>query len=146
MAISAYTETTFQHYLHSVLGRDELGQSLDWSVDNHDYLDALDEALLILDETDITQFTSSEDLRKLRAVGRVEVWRSVMSRTAGDYDVKLQDGSDYKRSQLHAHASKMFDVATSEATMLGVNAGTVFEVGITKVIHASDHYRYVESS
>jgi len=120
MAITAFTDLTFQHWLHSQLGRDELGTALGWTVDDNDYLDALNETLLVLDSA-ITAFTSSSDLRKLMAVGRAELWRSVMQRTAGDYDVKLQDGSDYKRSQLHAHALKLFNMARDEAIARGAD-------------------------
>ncbi|MCP5016125.1 MAG: hypothetical protein GY938_12770 [Ketobacter sp.] len=146
MAVSGYTDTTFQHYLHSVLGREELGTVLGWTVDDNKYLNAVEETLLILDTTDITGLTSSADLRKLRAVGRVELWKSVMFATAGDYDVKLQDGSDYKRSQLHNQAKAMHEAAVKEAEQLGADVGanldTVHAVGMTKVIYAQDVYRY----
>jgi len=121
MAISSYAdEAALAGYMHRVLGRDELAQALDWSVARDDYQDAVDETLLVMDVTDVSTVTATTDLRKLRAVARAEVWRLVMSRTAGDYDVSL-DGDSYKRAQLHKHAAAMFNQAKAEAVALGAD-------------------------
>lgn len=122
MAVTGYAdEAAIANYMHDVLGADELATSLGWSVAAGDYQDAVDETLLVLDITDPSTLTATADLRKLRAIARAEVWRSVMSRTAGDYDVRLEDDTDTKRSQVHKHARAMFEAAKAEAVALGAD-------------------------
>lgn len=119
MAISGYgNEAQLAAFMDRTLGRDELAAALGWSVTT-DYDDAVDETLLILDIADLSAVTGAAALRQLRAVARAEVWRSVMQRTAGDYDATL-DGDSYKRSQLHDHAVAMYAAAREEAVSLGV--------------------------
>lgn len=120
-APTSYTEDQLAKYMHDVLGDDELAAALDWRVEHDDYEEAVNESLLVYGVDSIDDITGRANIRKLRAIARAEVWRLVMSKTAGDYDVKL-DSDSYSRSQLHKHAKAMYEHANSEAIRLGVTA------------------------
>jgi hypothetical protein len=87
---------------------------LGWTVDGGDYDEALNETLLAYGQTDITLISGDDNLRKLRALGRVEVWRAVMADVSLDYDFKA-DGGDYRRSQMYEQARDQFHRALDEA-------------------------------
>ncbi len=109
---TGYTETTFKDYLNATLGA--TATVLGWSVVGGNYDEALNSTLFTYPVTDITTVTGLGDLRKLRTLGRVEVWRAVIAEVSADYDFKA-DGGDYKRSQVFDHAQAMFDAAVTEA-------------------------------
>lgn len=127
MAIPAgYTEETLAQYMYSLITNDdavnEFATALRWSVANGSYQDAVDEAIAAYGVDDITAISGRENIRRLRAVARVELWRSVVQRTVPSYQVS--DGTTTtSRNQLYEHAKEMYDMALNEAiTLYGVKS------------------------
>jgi len=120
-APTSYTETTFKEYLHIVLGA--MAAGLGWTVGGGDYDEVVNETLLAYAVDDIAAAT---DIRKLRALGRYELWRAVVAEVAGDYDYRA-DGGDYKRSQVHKQA--MAQLARAEEDALEYDSTYAVQVG-----------------
>lgn len=129
---SSYTEDSFESFLHRILGADEVAKALGWEA-QFDYDECLIETLLTYGVSDITTITASADIRKLRAIGRVEVWRQVMEMTSADYDIKIE-GETFSRSQFHEHATAMYQLAEKRASALGVNDYVRKPASVTTVI------------
>lgn len=113
-APTSYTETTFKEYLHTVLGA--MAAGLGWTVVGGEYDEPVNETLLAYAVDDIA---SATDIRKLRALGRCELWRAVMAAIVGDYDFRA-DGGDYKRSQVYKHAAAQLAQAEMDAIVYDV--------------------------
>lgn len=109
-APTSYTEATFKAYLHSVLGG--VASALGWTVDGGDYDEILNETLLAYSVDDIADATS---IRKLRALGRVELWRQVLRSVAADYDFRTADGAQFSRSQIQEMAKVNFNQELTDA-------------------------------
>lgn len=140
-APSSYTEITLGQYMHGVLG--PVAAALDYtepSADAGDYQNAVDEALLNYGADAIADVSGRENIRKLRALARVQVWRQVIAAVTGDFDFSA-DGGRYDRSQVHEMALKSLAIAEQEAMELGALPGYV--VGVDAVQHIHDPYRYV---
>jgi hypothetical protein len=111
-APTSYTEDTFKAYLHSVLG--DVASALGWTVDGGDYDEILNETLLAYGTSDIADATT---IRKLRALGRVELWRQVMRDVAADYDFRTADGAQFSRSQIQEMAAANFNQELTDAAV-----------------------------
>lgn len=105
-APTIYTEKTLADFMHEVL--DEVAVLLGWAAPADDalgkYKEPVNEAVLAYfgGAGDLADAT---DVRRLRAVARVEVWRAVADKTSGDYD--YENATDkFKRSQINAQAIK----------------------------------------
>jgi hypothetical protein len=134
-ALDPYTDSTFKEYLHRALGHTATG--LHWSVAGGHYDELLLDTKLALDVNDLASLTSNADLKKLRVVGRVQLWRAVLAATAGDYAFSA-DGGSYSREQVHAHAQAMLAQAESEAMAVGALEGYVVSNG--KASYPGDPY------
>jgi len=129
MAIPAsYTETTIKYYLHDMLGA--VATMLGWSPDGADYDEAVDEAIASYGVDDISAITGRDNVRKLRALARREVWRAVMQATTGHYDVTT-DGASRNRSQMHVQAREQFDLADAACMSYGEDGYTISSVHIS---------------
>ena len=136
-ALTPYTHDSFKQYLcHSL--RDMAG-ALGWTVANGDFDEPLNDALLMLDNDDVANFTTNAQLRLLRSAGKVAVWRAVVATTAGDYQFSA-DGGSYNRQQVHDHARKMVADVEAEASGLGVDVYGGYEVGIATITYHNDPY------
>jgi len=108
MAIpSSYTELSLAAFMVTVT-RSVTG-ALDWSAD--DFGEAVNDTLLAYG---VTAVASATDIAKLRALARVEAWRTVVDGTAADIDFAA-DGGDYKRSQMHSQARAALERALEQA-------------------------------
>jgi len=130
---SVYTEKLFAGYLDAVLG--ETADTLGWSVGGGQYDEAVNETLLAYGERDIGAITGLENLRKLRTLGRVAVWRAVVGAVSGDYDFAA-DGGDFDRSQVWEHAKRMFDAAVSEALLFD----PLYAMDVATMVETYDPY------
>lgn len=119
MAVTGYTDHEFRRFMHDTLGEFRLTEQLNWKIHDGDYDEPLNETLLVLGLTDITTVTATADLRRLRAVGRAELWRHVMHRTAGYHQRGLNEAARSEQ-QIHQQAKALFEAAKSEAVALGV--------------------------
>lgn len=110
-APATYTETTLATFMLAEMGN--VATALGWTGLN-DVQPAVDEALLVYGVDDIGNISGRENVRKLRALARVEAWRLASNSLAADYDFKA-DGGDYKRSQLYAQATQALERAQADA-------------------------------
>lgn len=140
-APTAYTEISLMNYMHECLNG--VGDVLGFDPP-HAYDEAVNEVLLVYGTADVTAVTGANNIRKLRAIARVEVWRKVLAATAGDYDFRREDGAQYSRSQIHAQAEKMFNQALKEVRGLGVTAYqlvTAAPSGSVKIDFGQGYYK-----
>lgn len=137
---TSYTEQSLMNYMHEALSG--VGDVLGFDPP-HAYDEAVNEALLVYGETDITAVSGARNIRKLRAVARVEAWRKVMAATAIDYDFRREDGAQYSRSQMHAQAKANFAQALKEARELGVSAYQQLAIpgGAVKIDYGQGYHR-----
>lgn len=132
----SYTEATLAEYMHNVLGA--VADALGWSVAGDSYAEAITETLLACDVADIAQLSGADDMRKLRAIARREVWRAVVHATTAHYDMSA-DGLSAHRSQINEQAHKMLVAAEIDAALYDDTAGG-WRVSAEKVSHEDDPY------
>ena len=130
---TSYTEATFKAFLHAELR--DVGLALGWSVAGGSYDEPLNDALFAYEADDIASVSGRDNLRKLRALGRVAVWRAVVNATSGDYDFAQPGGSRYDRSQVHQMAQDNLDRAVAEALVFSPE----YLVGVATVVY-EDYY------
>lgn len=135
-APASYTEDTLAQYMESVLG--PVAGALAYTAPDS-YKEAVNEALLDYGADGIASITGRENIRKLRVLARVQVWRQVVAAVSGDFDFSADEG-DYSRSQVQEMALKALEIAEQEAMALGAIPGYV--VGIDAVKHIHDPYAY----
>lgn len=137
-APSSYTEATLADYMHTALGA--VASAMAYT-SPASYSEAVNEALLGYGVDDIATISGRENIRKLRALARVQAWKQVIADVTGDYDFSA-DGGQYSRSQVHKMALEALALAENEALALGAIPGYV--VGIDAVKHIHDPYQYIE--
>lgn len=137
---TSYTEEGLMNYMHAAL--EGIGDVLGFDPP-HGYDDAFYEVMLAYGASDVATVSGMGNIRKLRAIARVEAWRKVMAATAGDYDFRREDGATYDRSQVHAQAEKMFKQSLKEARELGVVAyqQTAIPFGSAKIDYGQGYYK-----
>jgi hypothetical protein len=128
---TAYTEDELKTFLHGCLK--EAAAVLGWTVAAGSYDDAVTETLV---QYGVSEIASAVDIRKLRALGRVAVWQSVLAAVSLDYTFAA-DGGQYSRSHMFEHATKMLAAAESEALPYSADY-VVRQDNVT----AQDPYRY----
>lgn len=128
---TAYTETTLADFMHSQLG--QFPAMFEWT-SPASYQEAINESLLAYGVSGIDKAT---DIRKLRALARVEAWKQVTSELASKYKVQA-DGSTFERQQMHEMARKSLAAAEQDATIYTTDySAVVGSIGWTK-----DPYQY----
>ena len=104
-----YSETTLVDFLHLTLG--DTAAVLGWATTDYRFYEIVYEVLLAYGVATIGEAT---DIRKLRALARVEVWRAVVQATAGEHDYETATAS-FSRSQIHKQAVANLEAAEQEA-------------------------------
>ena len=137
---TSYTEQSLMNYMHEALSG--VGDVLGFNPP-HAYDEAFNETMLVYGASDVTAVSGIRNIRKLRAIARVEAWRKVMAATAGDYDFRREDGASYNRSQIHAQAHKNYLQALKEARELGVTAyqQVTFAQGSVKIDFGQGYHK-----
>ncbi len=107
-APTTYTEASLAQYMADVLG--PVGLALGLAAPDS-YQEAVNETIL---QYGADTLSNAPDIRKVRALARVQAWQMVVSATAGDFDVKAADQT-FSRSQVHAQALKNLEAARSDA-------------------------------
>lgn len=107
---SVYDATNLANFMHGVLGEDDAARDLNWSVAQGDYDEPVVETMLAYGVDDLGSVTGLENIRRLRAIARRELWRTVMQRTVYKTDTNTEGGNE-AHSQLHRHARQMFEMA-----------------------------------
>ncbi|MFW6182848.1 MAG: hypothetical protein ACOC8X_03555 [Chloroflexota bacterium] len=114
MAIpTGYTEDELAQYMHETLGADDVARQLDWTPEEGHYDEAVFETLMAYGTDDIESITGLQNIRRLRAIARRELWRLVMQRTVHQRDTNTEGGND-AHSQVHRHAREMFKMADKD--------------------------------
>lgn len=121
MALPAsYTEESLKAFMLTATER--IATVIKFTADK--FADAVNETLVAYGTDDIAEAT---DVKKLRALARVEAWRAMVDATTGEFDYSADSGqtaTHYKRSQLHDHALKAFARAEAEAVKDGYTDST----------------------
>ncbi len=125
---TAYTEEGFLELLLRFLS--DIGVFLGWTVETPEIGEALTETLLSYGKSDIAEAT---DIRKVRALGRLEAWRAASEALASRYDHESEGEKD-ALSKLHAQAlaqlkeaklgaATYLDDTPTERTSIGSRSG-----------------------
>lgn len=127
---AAYTEQELGAYMLGVTGG--LGTRLELAVADFD--EGVTSALLAYGVDDIA---NADDIAKLRALARVEAWRTAWNHATGAYDFTA-DGSSFKRSELAKQAQAQLEQAEREAMAYGGIVG--YTVTAARMVYANDPY------
>lgn len=138
MALSTYaSDLELASYMHRVLGN--TATVLDLSPANGDYDEAVSDAVAAYGADDVSSISGRDNLRKLRALARREVWRAVRDSTAAHYRFAA-DNQTFDRQQIHEHAADMFRQAEIDCYEFGVN----YAAEVDRVHFVHDPYAFVE--
>lgn len=131
---TVYSEGSLAVYLVDVLG--PLAAVLGWDTDTPNVRESVTDALLDCDELDISTFTSTLGLRKLRTLGRRAIWRAVVQATASFYAFTDVGQQQFSRQQINDQARKMLELAETECAQWD----PAYAVGIVSVRRPNDPY------
>lgn len=134
-APTVYTEQTLTAYMLSVTSK--ISSVL--QLDAHDFTEAVADTLLAYGVDDISSATR---IAKLRALAKVEAWRTVKAATAGQVTFSA-DGSSFNLSDLREQAQSNLETAELEAMHYGL---TGYAVGVAAISYANDPYAETEES
>lgn len=143
MAIpTSYDEAGLKAYLHAELGT--MATGLEWTVDAGSYDEIVYDSLFRYGQIDIGEITGADNVRRLRCLAKVFVWRAVVKAVAGDFDFSA-DGASFSRSQIQTMAEKALRMAEDEAGpyLYDDDDDNRNAACITKVTHKHDPYQYV---
>ena len=136
---SSYTEATLKDYMHTVLA--DVATVLGWGTATH-YGEAVNEAVAAYGVSDVTTIAGTENLYKLRALARREVWRAACGALAAKFDFSA-DGHSVKRSDLYNHAKE--ELARAEADAMPFDSYSGYNVGTAEVEYSDDWYEPPEA-
>jgi hypothetical protein len=130
---TSYTESIFADYLVSALG--SVAGSLGWTAGSPQVQEAVADALLDLGSASIASVTTPFQIRGLRALGRLAIWRAVVQAVAGNYAFS-GDGATFQRDQVQKQALQALELAETESLAWS----PTYAVGIVSVKRPSDPY------
>lgn len=112
---TSYTVAEFLEWLHGELVRQGvLADFLGWSPAAGDYDQALQEVLLAAGVENLSDLDGLEGTQKLRALGRLQLWRQVQEALATEYTYSA-DQTSHQRSQMFDQVGRLLDRAEREA-------------------------------
>lgn len=132
MVTLQYTEALLTRFMERALGdlKDEVGFT-----DDTFYLDAIEDTCLAYGVSDVVDAT---DVKKLRALARVCLWRDVLFKLTAMYDYSEEEEAA-KRSQLYRQAESSLRVAER----LAAPYDPLRSVQMGRIIWKSDPYQYL---
>jgi hypothetical protein len=110
-------EADLAQELHVRLGR--LTTILGWKVEEDSYRDILSDTLEVLGVDLISDLTTQEELRKLRAVALWKLWEYVVDSLVANYRFS-SDFQTFERQQIYDHAEKSLKRAMARASSMGI--------------------------
>lgn len=132
MAIpSSYTEFSLAAYMLAVTGN--VAAALGWDIENFD--EAVNDALVAYGVSSIADAT---DIAKLRALAKVEAWRTAVNGTAADIEFSA-DGGTYKRNQMHEQALAALERAEAAAMAAGYADSYAPAISMGSMIHVDPY-------
>jgi hypothetical protein len=136
---TSYTEIGFSAFLEATLGH--TATALGWSAAQNSFDEVVNDTLIAMGETDITNVT---DIPQVRAIGRLMAWRAVVMALAGDYDFSA-DGASYSRSQAFEQAKAMLAEAQLAATEYDPQFSAISEDVVYTEDYLANHNDYLSS-
>lgn len=133
-APTAYTESDLIAFMQDTLKG--VADLLEWSEDDQ-YQEAVNETLLSYGVDNISEITGRENVRRLRAIARFQVWKSVVNATAGYYNFSADNGR-FDRSQIHEQARA--NMTAAETDLLTFD--DQYRVGVDTLDYKHDPYQY----
>lgn len=131
---SSYSDATIADFMLATLG--DVGTVL--GMTDASFEEPIIDTLLAYGEDDIADAT---DISKLRALARVQAWRTALRNAAARYD--FADGTEnLKRSQIFAHIQAALASAESDASVFA-SEDSSYVVGRATVTYANDPYQRV---
>jgi hypothetical protein len=136
-APTSYTEKSLAEFMHAELGR--VATVLGYSVGASDagaYAETVNETLLVYGATTIAD---ASEIKKLRALARLEAWKKAVGDLTTMYKFSA-DGGSFERQQ-------MFDQAKAKmesAGMVAMAFDSAYSVVVTRVTPVNDPYRYID--
>ena len=131
----SYSEIELATYMAGVAG--EIVTILGWTASDTHFVEAVNEALLAFGADDISTITGADNIRKLRATARREIWRAIVAGLTSYHDYSAPDGQSLKESQLQTQAETALAQAEADCQALGVDAGG-YAVGVTRVCYPDE--------
>lgn len=120
---ASYTEQELKEYMAATLG-EKAAKLLDWTVAEGHYDEAATETAFAYGVDDVAEVSGRENIRRLRAIARRELWRSVMQRTMHLRDSNTETGND-AHSQIYRHATEQFELASAIVVEMDAKAVTL---------------------
>ena len=123
---------TLSEYLIAYLGK--LALTLEW--------DEADLDIVVTDTIEdygISTEAEATDIKKLRLLGKVNLWKKVLTETSGDYNFS-SDGGSFSRSQFYDMALKNYEIACNDALEYLPN----YQIKVTDLSFANDPYQWSE--
>ncbi len=131
-----YTEKSLGEYMARRLGK--VAKALGLSSgpnDAGDFVEAVNDALLLYGTNDISTITGMDAIQKLRALALVAAWQYVVTNFVALYNFSA-DGASYSRSNLFDQAKEALEMAKTEALVFD----PAYSIRIRKVDHIHDPY------
>lgn len=142
---SSYTELTLAGFMHKTI--EDLTKSLGFNEPTAGllgpYEEAVNQTLIDYGTATISTITGLENIAKLRAIAKVQVWHLVLNVITGDYDFRTAVDSQFLRSQFFKQAQKRLDDAVEEARRYGAYAQSTYIVERSSIRSIHDPYEYV---
>jgi hypothetical protein len=119
---TAYTEAELAAYLHDTLNAGGYADDLGWVVADGDYDEVVNDALIAIEADAIEDVSGRTSIARLRALGRVALWRRVMAATIAEADTRVGNAS-VSMGKIHDHARAMLAEAEADANQYIVRSG-----------------------
>lgn len=134
---TSYDDTELAQYMHGEIGI--TAKTLNWTVEKGSYGEAINEVLFTLGRIDLADFLPDE-INKLRAVSRREVWKAVVKACSGFYTFSA-DFQTFNLDQLYKHAMASLALANADCTALGVPSNSAPQVKTSSWPFSNDPYK-----
>lgn len=132
---TSYTDDELMRFMHQEIG--VVARTLNWSVAGDSYVETLNEVLIALGISALSDFTGRVPV--LRAVARREVWESVVKACTGFYTFSA-DFQMFNLDQLFKHAQAALALANQECAALGVASSLGPQVKTLSFPYTNDPY------
>ncbi len=139
---TSYTEEQFKQYLHNTLNLGGFADDMGWTVDDGQYDEIVNNALLYYGASDISTISGATDINKLRVAGQVALWEGVLDGVSHYRQSSTPDGASSSLNQVYEHAEKQLARVQGKAAGLGLSGASIYPpVRIYGVRYQDDPYR-----
>ncbi len=114
--VTSLNEPSVKEYMQVVLG--DTASKLGWSVGGDDFDEPTNEVLYILNESSFSFVDTQAEVRKVRTIARMEVWRAAMFYTVHEisHSAGAPGTGQTSRADIHRHCKEMYNLASSQFT------------------------------